>query len=313
MVKKVFFFLLIILSPFLYSQQINVLASVDTTDYKIGDYINYTINVSHPKNMQLIRPEIKDTLASLEVISIENPVTSEQENSVSTKFIYVFSKYDSAEVTIPSLPVKYKAKNDTSFQSVNTNPVSFTVHTLSINEAEEIKDVKEPVTIPLDWKLIALYVVIGLIIIALAVYLYKKYKKKKEAAPVEKKVVRIPAHVLALQELEQLDQKKLWQNGEVKEYHSEITEIIRRYFEKRFHLHALEMTTGEVITQLSERNGTENIKELTRDFLNNADLVKFAKYQPMHEVNEEMMIQAKEIVNSTIPVQTPRAAEVNDV
>ena len=45
----------------------------------------------------------------------------------------------------------------------------------------------------------------------------------------------------------------------------------------------------------------EIILDITYNFLSNADLVKFAKFQPFEAVNEEMMKQAKEIIESTIP------------
>ncbi len=43
--------------------------------------------------------------------------------------------------------------------------------------------------------------------------------------------------------------------------------------------------------------------DITSQFLSNADLVKFAKFTPLENVNREMMTQAKEIVNKTISVQ----------
>jgi hypothetical protein len=56
----------------------------------------------------------------------------------------------------------------------------------------------------------------------------------------------------------------------------------------------------------------KQILEQTDKFLNNADLVKFAKFVPIASVNEEMMSQAKEIVNNTIPKESLRAEEVKN-
>jgi hypothetical protein len=56
--------------------------------------------------------------------------------------------------------------------------------------------------------------------------------------------------------------------------------------------------------QLKKVPSAENISSITNEFLNNADLVKFAKFIPLPSVNEAMMKQAKEIVNSTIPKDT---------
>jgi len=119
--------------------------------------------------------------------------------------------------------------------------------------------------------------------------------------PIERKIIRIPAHVKALTALENLANEQLWQKGKIKEYHSKITEIIRTYFEERFELPAMELTTFESMKKLEQIKEAENILGITSDFLSNADLVKFAKFQPLESVNEEMMKQANKIVNKTIP------------
>ena len=52
---------------------------------------------------------------------------------------------------------------------------------------------------------------------------------------------------------------------------------------------------------LKKHPETDGIVELTNNFLNNADLVKFAKFVPLSSVNEDMMKQAYEIVQRTVP------------
>ena len=100
----------------------------------------------------------------------------------------------------------------------------------------------------------------------------------------------------------------------IKEYHSRITEIIRKYFDERFNLHAMELTTNEVMDLLRTKNEAQVIFDITNDFLNNADLVKFAKFQPMSSINEEMMKQAFSIVNKTVPkVEEPKEEVTEDV
>ncbi len=202
---------------------------------------------------------------------------------------------------------------DSTLKQVSSNPVSFVIHLMKVNKQEDIKDVKSPVTIPLDWKLIVLFILIGLIIIGAIIYFYRRYKKKKAGVVVEKKIIVQPPHVIAIASLNRLEEKQLWQKGKVKEYHSEITEIIRKYFEDRFNLPALELTTSEAIDALRKRKEAEIILDITNSFLNNADLVKFAKFQPLVEVNEEMMAQAREIVNKTAKAAAPeiKKEEVN--
>jgi hypothetical protein len=62
---------------------------------------------------------------------------------------------------------------------------------------------------------------------------------------------------------------------------------------------------------LRAKNEAHVIFDITNGFLNNADLVKFAKFQPMSSINEEMMKQAFSIVNKTVPKVEESKEEVS--
>jgi hypothetical protein len=297
-----------LLTAELCAQSVSVLASVDSSDYLVGDYITYTVEVRSEKNIQIVQPFIRDSLKKVEVIKELELVIREDENIKSTTYGYIISYYDSASVTIPPIAVRYKTSADDQEKIVLSNPVTFNVHTIEVQQQADIKDVKEPVTIPLDWRSILLIALIVLIVLGLAIFFYRRYKKKKSEQPVIKKIIKIPAHVRALSALDSLESEQLWQKGKIKDYHSNITGIIRGYFEERFKLPALELTTAEQMHQLKNVREAQNILEVTNQFLNNADLVKFAKFIPLPSVNDEMMKQAKEIVTKTIP-QEPEKVE----
>ena len=297
--SKYFIFILLLNFKF-YAQSVTALASVDSSDYLVGDYITYTLEITADKNVKVTTPNIRDSLKNVEVIKELETISGETKNIKSRIYGFIVSYYDSGSVTIPSIPVRYKINGSNEENIAFSNPVTFNVHTVEVQQQADIKDVKEPITIPLDWKFILLIALIILIVLIAAYYFYRRYKKKKAEQPVKKKIIRIPSHVRALSALDKLENEKLWQKGMVKEYHSEITGIIRNYFEERFNLPALELTTSEQIEQLNKVPAAENILIVTNEFLNNADMVKFAKFQPLASVNETMMKQAKEIVQSTM-------------
>ena len=310
--NKLFFFLLVLLSSQSFAQSVTALASVDSSNFLVGDYINYTLEVRTPKDIEITYPVITDSLDQVEIIKEYEPEVIESDDLKAIRFHYIISYYDSSEVNIPSIAVEYKIIGDTVTQVVFSNPVTFNVHTVEVSAEKGIEDVKPPITIPIDWKLVLLGILIGLVVSGVAYYLYRRYKKKKSEEPVEKKIIKIPAHIKALTELDNLEKEQLWQKGLIKDYHSNITGIVRGYFEERFELPALELTTSESMSELRKVNDAEIIFETTNRFLNNADLVKFAKFIPLDSVNEEMMTQAKEIVNQTIP-EEPVEVEVQDV
>jgi len=287
-----------------FAQDISVLASVDSSNYLVGDFINYILEVRSGKNINLIDPFFRDSLKNLEIIKEYEPAISKNENSTITKYHYTVSYYDSAEITIPPIAVNYKVGNDTTVYISVSNPVTFNVNKIETVQQSDIKDVKEPLTIPLDIIFIIAIILIVIVVAGIASYLYRRYKKKKEGIPVEKNIIQIPAHIRALKALDNLEEEKLWQKGRIKDYHSQITGIVRAYFEERFNLPALELTTSEQMHLLERVREAEVIIITTKDFLNNADLVKFAKFVPLDSVNEEMMKQGREIIQKTIPAET---------
>lgn len=280
-----------------YAQKVTAEAYTDSTKYLVGDYITYSIEVRHPASVEIQEPAIIDSVKKLEFITKGDPVRDEVNDVLLTKFSWTFSKYDSGFVSIPTVAVHYQNLKDSSKKVVYTNPVDIEVNKVKVDKNADIKDVKDPFTIPFSWWTIGLIILI-IVLIALLAALY--YMKKKKQAPVERKKVKveIPPHKKAIRDLSNLEEKKLWQKGMVKEYHSEITTIIRRYFEEVFNLPALEMTTEEIKESL---NFNKDIQKITSEFLSNADMVKFAKFKPMASVNEEMMRQAYEVVNRTKP------------
>ncbi len=147
--------------------------------------------------------------------------------------------------------------------------------------------------------LIYLYILGGLILMILVgYYFYKNKKKAQDIIPEEIPVIVLP-HEKALKALVELDQNKLWQNGQVKEYQSQLTGIIRQYLEDRYHITAPEMTTDEISAALSKLDFDQRYTGVLRDILQIADLVKFAKAIPEEDVHSRFMTMALDFVEKT--------------
>lgn len=288
------------------AQNITVSATTDTSIYKVGDFIKYQIEITHIKGVTTLLPSVKDSIKTLEYIQTLPSEKTEVDNKVIERYNFIFSKYDSSQVIIPSIAIEYVDLGGSTRKSIKTNPITITVRTIPVNIQEDIRDVKEPMKLPLNWLLIGL-IVLGIFALLVAVYfIYQYYKKKNALKENVTPEVKIPPHEIALTKLLELEQKKLWQNGLVKEYHSQVTEIVRQYFEDRFNFRALEMTSAEILAVLSYMEEGKKIVQISDSFFSNADLVKFAKFEPIPKVNEEMMSQGYDIVNQTIHVPQPQ-------
>ena len=168
----------------------------------------------------------------------------------------------------------------------------------SLNVAP-IKTIKQEASNFSDY--VVYFIIVGIaVLLGLIYWIYTRYFNNKEI--VQNQVVEeiyIVPHEVALEKLQELQAKKLWQKGNIKLYQSELTHIIREYLEGRYDIAALESTTDEIIESLSEAlKSNEDVVSLKR-ILQVADLVKFAKAKPDENVHQTFMNEAESFVERT--------------
>lgn len=281
-------FFLFILNLSLYSQ--SGFVKLDTNVILIGQQTKLSIEfeqIKQPFTFPLINSSV---LNGLEIISSTNiDTTINEDGLLNLRQDHLVTAWDSGVYLIPALAI-----NDL----VKTEALLLNVLTVEIDQKNDIKDIKKPLKPEFDL-LDILPWVIGLILILIFYFLYKKFaNSEKEELPKIKITKTIPAHITALENLTKTEKKELWQKNKVKEYHSEISEIIRKYIEARFNCLALEATTQEILEEVKNRISNENYIVLS-NILSIADLAKFAKSKPNDNENVESMASAKKFVNQT--------------
>ncbi|MGH8024578.1 MAG: hypothetical protein ACRED1_13400 [Limisphaerales bacterium] len=170
----------------------------------------------------------------------------------------------------------------------------------------DIHDIKPPIDIPngLEWLWLAIAAAALLAILYLAWRLWTKYRLRAAVEP------RVPAHIRAKEAL----QKALEIIGQPKAFCVLVSDTVRRYLEERFAFHAPERTTEEFLRELSETDLlTGDQKESLGRFLENCDLVKFAKYEPGENELRELHSSAVRLVEETQPVENSNGEPVADV
>jgi hypothetical protein len=296
------------------AQQVTVSASVDSQSVVIGDWIRYSVEVKHPSSISVVMPVFKDTIGLFDIVQQDTVVRTDAEGEVLLKKNFVIAKYDAGNYYIQPFTVRFtdaQGKQDIA----QSNPIPVEIRGVEVDTSQTIRDVKAPLTVPMSAEEIAVYVSIIAAVGGLAYGIYYYMRKRRLAGsgvPAEKKP-QIPPHVAALMALEALEAKRLWQAGEIKAYYSEATEIVRRYFELRYGIMALEMTTGEVMAQLDRFALPKQTGGSIESLLTGADLVKFAKYQPVAAENEQVIAQARSIVQQTQPVVHDQSSAAADV
>ena len=181
------------------------------------------------------------------------------------------------------------------FESVEVDPQKFV----------GLKDVQDPEFVLMDYLWYFLLPLLILALAAAAYYGWRYYQSHKQDAPVVVPQVKpLPAHVVAMTALDALAEKKLWQNGRMKEFHTELTDILRQYIEQRFGVPAMEKTTDEILDELYELAESQKASLVNlRQILTMADLVKFAKFAPMADENQLSFMNSKMFVEQTKRVE----------
>jgi hypothetical protein len=304
--KKLISILILIISiSAVNAQKYSVEAVANTKSILIGEQINITLKSNYRVDegeINIVFPTLYDTIN--EFVEIVNKSTidtlipnKDEPFAFAQQQTITITSFDSGYYAIP--PFRFVINNDT----LETEPLLIEVLTMPIDTAQAIFDVKGIIDEPFSftdwikdnwwWMVAILVLVIGII------YLIKFLKNRKPAEVEEEIVPEIPVHIIALEKLEKIKEEKLWQNGKVKSYHSHISEILREYIENRYQVNALEETTSEILHGLRLHNISPELMNKLTQTLTLADLVKFAKEQPLPNENEMSIAAAIEFVNTT--------------
>lgn len=318
MMKKLFvFFQIIILTVIsVYSQQVTTSLNIDKKNLVIGDQAKLTVSVTSPPDYLVNFPIYGDSLSSgVEIVNLApiDTVISGDKRKRTLNQTYTITIFDSGLYYIRPFSIQFKKPESSVFDSVHTDSLLVTVKTLPVDTAKAIKDIKAPVRAPLTWieilEYLGILVAAAAIILIILYFIYKVRRKEPLISFPEKP--KPAAHLSALEELEKLRQKKLWQGGFVKEYHSELTDIVRLYIERRFLFNAMEMVTSEILDSFSQGEIPPEMLKKLSGLLHLADMVKFAKYKPMPDENDTCLNDAVSFVKSTIPSESTETIKEN--
>ena len=272
-----------------------VKAEIDTTNIRIGEQFNLKISINETQNVILPKLEIK----GLEVID------STKTDTVNDFLVrkYILTGFDSGAFYIPQQQIFIK--NQAFFtDSLLVNVATIAVDTLQVKKFP-IKSIKsEPYSFD-DFRIYAYLLLAAILIIGFWIYWFVIRKRKESEEEETYKI--LPPYEEAIYRLNELDEKLLWQKNKIKEYYSELTEIVRGYIERELNVSALENTTDEILEILKEFKGPETIQisketfKKLRELLREADLVKFAKSKPLAIEIQEDRKDAEDIISKLTP------------
>ena len=194
-----------------------------------------------------------------------------------------------------------------------SKPVSIHIALMEVDTNQTIKDIKPIMEdsfttsdyFKMGWNWVKnnwWIILVGFIVIGLFFWFFLRRKQPKEENIIKKP--SIPAHLLAVDKLKELEEKQLWQNGNQKEYNVQLTEIIQFYISERYKVPTAEKTSSEILHSLRFVEIGEGNKQNLKKLLILSDLVKFAKEKPTAADNEAILRDAYTFIETTKKVSS---------
>lgn len=286
-------------------QLIRVQSLVSTDSLMIGEQITYTLKIDADSEITFILPSIQDTLSKpLEVLSQMSSDTTVSGDRTVVDLNYMITSFESGSLILPSQEVVYRRGGVV--DTARSMPLIINVYDPVVDTTQQIKPIKPPINTPLNFKELLPWLAAGLgafLIVGTVVWLIVRYlRRKKDPEKYIHKALE-PAHVLAFRELDKLKEDKLWARGEVKLYYTRLTGITRQYIERQYDIPAMESTTDEILQAFQRANTDDQLlDDILKELLELADLVKFAKEDPLPVDNQTNLNNAYIFVQKTYPL-----------
>lgn len=279
---------------------ISVESHVDRATITIGDRILYTLKVTTDPKVKLEPLSLGSNLGAFEVkdYKIYDPEKT-KEGRVVNKSEYVITTFTTGEYVIPPIFINYTDSQGEKKQ-IQSEPLFILVKSVGATESdkEDIRGLKPPIDVKGSyWGYLLILPLAALL--GAGGFLYYRHKAKGLALPAISDELSKPAWEVALFELDSLKNSDLLEKKQVKRYFIILSDIIRKYAERRYEIPALDRTTEEIRWEIKRVKLDLRVSELMMSFLSFCDLVKFAKYTPPMEEIEKSINDAYEIVNLT--------------
>jgi hypothetical protein len=272
-----------------------IYTGLNRRELSVGDRINFTVTIMAPKGATAQPPDPTSAFDPLTVKEWNNrkfPL----KNADSIVFDYELTTYKAENCAIPPLPFILNSENRS--DTLRTDSIPLTVIALCKIDSADIMDLK-PQQVTGKRSLFWVWFCFALIAIAAAIFFVRslilKYRKGPPPPPPK------PPYEEAMEALAALDAKQYPMKGMIREYVFELSEILKRYSERRFDVNAAEFTTEEMLAWLSVSNLGKEQRYAMEWFYRATDPVKFAKYLPDQETIDRFGIEARAFIEATKP------------
>jgi hypothetical protein len=279
--RKILISALLLCAKFSFAQpSVSVSAVVDKNEILIGQRVQLSLDVKvslgfNPSWFPL------DTIPHFDIIDkgrIDSVITGTDKSYHQN---IIITSFDSGIHVIPRLPVMIGDK------SFLTDSIPITVKFTAPDSKQGYHDIKDILDVQYPYSKYIIWAIIATTIISVALGMYFITRKQKAGIKEEQIISRLSAYEEAIKSLDELKEQQLPEKGLVKLYYIRLNDILRLFVLRKLQIASMAKTNEELIMQLKEQNISREQFSQLAEALRISDFVKFAKYQPAENANEE--------------------------
>ncbi len=277
-----------------------LVAEASPLEIHVGDPVRLALTLTIDAGETDSLPMLAGTLGEFEVLAWgEAKQTTARDGKRRVVAEGTITAWRTGDLEIP--PIAAAGADSAAARSA---PIAVRVTSVGVTDSSEARPIKDPLSLPREWKGILLAALAAAGLAVLGFLLYRRFRRRPASLPAVPIDPR-PAHEIALAELARLAGDRLVERGLLPEHFVRLTEILRRYFERRFAIPAIDLTTSETVAALRDalerpgsRAGFDALVE-ARSLLEDADLVKFAEVIPEAAAAHAALERARSLVAAT--------------
>ena len=293
------FFLVLPLS-FAASQEENlsVKAEISRATLTIGERTDYQVTVTHDPSLKILSKVVPPPSDVFEVKEARDLFEKQGKQIVEGRH-FVLTAYELGEFILDPVKIQYRDSKGAE-KTIETNRLYITVRSVDSGKPKtDIRGPKGVLKLSRNWRW--LLWVLTLLVVGGGGWFLGWRRQQKILSGEKAEEPPLSPEDEALLRLNRLFDSDLVRQGKMKEYFLEFSEILRRYFERRFDILAVESTTSEILRDLRDKELPQSLREKIREVLEGADWVKFAKWKPTPLEILKMNQQAKALIEEARP------------
>lgn len=313
-------------APLLAEEAILVDVRLDRDRAAVGEPITMTVTARHQQPLSWEGRSVAGRAGSFDVDQVYGPAPPPPDPNAPevaapapdanaagphvTRWIFRLAAFEIGKTQIPALTLRYTPEGGGEPASIETKALPVEIVATVTDPDEKPADIRSGFSLPRDWRgwiyLLGTLVAAG----AAAFFAWRWWRKRREgpaAAGAAPPGPITPAYDRYLGALEALLRAGHLEAGRIKEFHVEISEIVKRYLGEVLGFDAIDRTTWEVMHDLQAAATPSAVRSETGAFLNECDLVKFARRLPARGEIDATVSRARRILDLARPSPSPSA------